>query len=184
MTKSEQITMLYDEISRQNTWYMWTVGALVMIIIGLSAFIYFVQFRLSQKEIKTVKNNLIREYHLDDLDKTSLNTANDLLSPFNIIFSCKLRRYEIKDTALLVACLRSLRAYKRLQDSSDYVENTMVPLACIELLNALSLELKQSNYVYSMAKQVQELVAELYPKAEDYNETIKEEIETFSANSK
>lgn len=59
----------------------------------------------------------------------------------------------------------------------------IIGVVIITLLDALSLELKQSKYVYFMAKQIQELVAELYPNAENYNETIEEEIKTFSASN-
>lgn len=38
MSRTEMIQHLYDEINRQNTWYMWTIGALIAIVFGVVAF--------------------------------------------------------------------------------------------------------------------------------------------------
>lgn len=181
MSNNDQITMLYNEISRQNTWYMWTVGILVTVIFGLAGFIYFVQFKLSQKEIEEVKVKLVHEYGLDKLESRHLAKANSLLIPFNAIISLRPEHYSVEDTALLFECISSLRQIKMLkEDTPLYNDLTTVPLACWMILASLSLKLKRTTFVYEAAKQMQELVKELYPKSVDYNNQIEIQVRSFA----
>lgn len=81
MSKAEQIEKLYEEISRQNTWYMWTVGTLVAIIaLIIGAFMYF-QWKLSDSQIKKLKaeteTDLVKQYNLDP------DFEDDMIKRFN-----------------------------------------------------------------------------------------------------
>lgn len=51
MSKAEQIEKLYEEISRQNTWYMWTVGTMVALIALMLGFFSLYQWRIGDKQI-------------------------------------------------------------------------------------------------------------------------------------
>lgn len=74
MNKAEQIEKLYEEISRQNTWYMWTVGTLVAIIALIIGIFAYFQWKLNDSQIKQIKNEteneLVNRYRLDpDFEK-------------------------------------------------------------------------------------------------------------------
>ncbi|WP_283593181.1 hypothetical protein [Limosilactobacillus galli] len=55
MSDSDLISHLYDEINRQNTWYMWTVGILVTLITLIIAYFSIIQWRISDKQISKMQ---------------------------------------------------------------------------------------------------------------------------------
>jgi len=71
MSKSELIQYLYDEINRQNTWYMWTVGILVTVVVAFAGILGYFQWKLSTKQIENLKaeieENLMKKYHFDEI---------------------------------------------------------------------------------------------------------------------
>lgn len=82
MSKSEMIQHLYDEINRQNTWYMWTVGILITLLIAFTGLLGFFQWKLSSKQVESIKSKikleLNDEYNLDKIGKVSyLEMQND-----------------------------------------------------------------------------------------------------------
>lgn len=75
MSKSEMIQHLYDEINRQNTWYMWTVGILVALIIGFVGFLTYFQRKFSDKQVEKMKDNFKEEFNIDET-RVALENAN------------------------------------------------------------------------------------------------------------
>lgn len=63
MIQSELIQHLYDEINRQDTWYMWTVGILVTVIVLVVGFYSYQQWRFSDKGIKKMQEKFKKEFH-------------------------------------------------------------------------------------------------------------------------
>lgn len=55
MSKDDLISHLYDEINRQNTWYMWTVGILVALITLIIGYFSILQWRISDKQVHKMK---------------------------------------------------------------------------------------------------------------------------------
>ncbi|CAJ1227600.1 hypothetical protein [Lactiplantibacillus xiangfangensis] len=73
MSKSELIQYLYNEINRQNTWYMWTVGILITLLIAFTGLLGFFQWKLSSKQIENlslkIQDQLADKYNLDSIHK-------------------------------------------------------------------------------------------------------------------
>lgn len=143
MSKTEQIQRLYDEISRQNNWYMWTVDILVTIVVALAGLFYFVQLKLTKAEIEQVKKDLRKEFEFDKFQNESSVWLNGLLAPFNNVTSLRPAAYSITDTALLLSCLSSLKQISELKDNHAFKEMNNIPQACWELLTLLDPKLKR-----------------------------------------
>ena len=73
MSKSELIVHLYDEINRQNTWYMWTVGIFLVLITIILGFFSVLQWRLSENQIRKMKseieNEVAEKFELNSIEK-------------------------------------------------------------------------------------------------------------------
>ncbi|MEJ6356501.1 hypothetical protein WJM93_03965 [Lactiplantibacillus plantarum] len=69
MSRTEMIQHLYDEINRQNTWYMWTIGALIAIVFGVVAFYSYEQWKFSDKGIKKMEEDFKRDFKIDENKK-------------------------------------------------------------------------------------------------------------------
>lgn len=83
MNKSELIQHLYDEISRQNTFYMAMIGILVTLLIGFTGLLGYFQWRLSTKQIGALKDNIEKElnkkYSFDRIPKIGImDTQNQI----------------------------------------------------------------------------------------------------------
>lgn len=63
MTQNELIQHLYDEINRQDTWYMWSVGTLITIIALVVGFYSYQQWRFSDKGIKKMQEEFRKKFH-------------------------------------------------------------------------------------------------------------------------
>lgn len=58
MSDSELVQHLYDEINRQNTWYMWTVGILIGIITLIIGYFSVLQWKISDKQVKKFSDEI------------------------------------------------------------------------------------------------------------------------------
>lgn len=71
MSKAKQIDMLYQTINNQNNTYAWTVGIFITIILTIIGFFAYFQWRLSESQIKKIKDEtekeIIEKYQLDNL---------------------------------------------------------------------------------------------------------------------
>lgn len=82
MSESDLVSHLYDEINRQNTWYMWTVGILVALITLIIGYFSILQWRISDKQIKKMQE-AINSANKKAKDLTSMNellVKNSLLN--------------------------------------------------------------------------------------------------------
>lgn len=62
MTKSDLINRLYDEIGRENSWYSWSVGILVTVIVLVVGFYSYQQWRFSENGIQRMKKKFKEEF--------------------------------------------------------------------------------------------------------------------------
>lgn len=178
MSKSELIQHLYDEINRQNTWYMWTVVGLIGVITLIVGYFSVLQWKVSDKQIDKMKTEIKAE--LADKIINNQPDVNDILDPFNNISSTKPRI--IDDTTLIFSVLNSLKRISRMKNNSIYLNINPIPMSCVDLIAAVSPNLAQQEYVTSAVKQIQSLLLELYPAAIDYNSTIDRLIKERFAN--
>lgn len=84
MNKSELIQHLYDEINRQNNYYMWIVGILVTLIIGFLGFLTYFQQKFSDKQVEKMKENFKKEFKIDDT-RVALKNANEKVEELNTL---------------------------------------------------------------------------------------------------
>lgn len=83
ISNSDIFDKMYQEINRQNTFYFWIIGIVLTISIAIAGFFGILQWRLSDKQIKTLKiqieKDLVAKYKLLDieqeLDQTIINNA-------------------------------------------------------------------------------------------------------------
>lgn len=87
MSKAKQIDMLYQTINNQNNTYAWTVGIFITIILTIIGFFAYFQWRLSESQIKKIKDEtekeIIAKYQLDNLmenQKLQLDKNSKLVS--------------------------------------------------------------------------------------------------------
>ena len=62
MAESDLIQKLYGEIGRENSWYSWSVGILVTLIILVVGFYTVQQWKFSKKGIKHMKKKFKKEF--------------------------------------------------------------------------------------------------------------------------
>ncbi|WP_057740993.1 hypothetical protein [Limosilactobacillus secaliphilus] len=73
MTQSNLYNDLYQEINRQNTFYFWIIGIVLTISITIAGFFGILQWRLSDKQIKRMKeetkDEIANEYSLEKIEE-------------------------------------------------------------------------------------------------------------------
>ncbi|WP_461241207.1 hypothetical protein [Paucilactobacillus sp. N302-9] len=164
MSKSELIQHLYNEINRQNTWYMWTVGTLVVIIGLVIGFFAYLTWRMSDKQIDKLKTEIKQELSdkfNPEIEKVKLSELNDVLMPFNDIISTRPR--QLDDSTLIFLVLNSLQLISQMKDDDVLRNVSAIPNACTLLFNSLNPELLSQKYIYGATLQIQELLKTLYP---------------------
>lgn len=72
ISENDLISHLYDEINRQNTWYMWTVGILVTLITIIIGYFSILQWKISNNQIEKLKSE-IKSSNEKSIEQSSSN---------------------------------------------------------------------------------------------------------------
>lgn len=114
MSKDDLISHLYDEINRQNTWYMWTVGILVALITLIIGYFSILQWKISSNQIKKLKSEiksgneeLIKQSSnklLTTINNEKLKVIDGKVTIYNYTFR-KNKIQKIYNKSLLIICL-------------------------------------------------------------------------------
>lgn len=71
LSNSDLFDKLYQEINRQNTFYFWYIGALMVALGIVLGFFGVLQWRLSEKQVEKIKlkteEELSKKYEFDQI---------------------------------------------------------------------------------------------------------------------
>ena len=110
MTKTQQIDRLYDEISRQDTWFA-TVFTIIIAIIGIIVTLFTImQWHLSKDQLAKLQTNILNK--VDNRYKTRVETLEDALK--------KHKEYQINRAILASNSLND--KFGSLQQCTDFIQ--------------------------------------------------------------
>lgn len=160
MSKSQLIQYLYDEINRQNTWYMWTV----VFLVGLFGFL---EIRISNKQLGKfkikIKNDLIKEFNLDllererDEDKKKIQQLFDELNTLKQQVEFDKQKAYMSGISRLLNTTYGLTKFKEHSDESEVAFNKLMA-DLIEFYNDLMGNVVKYQFLNQMLTSINEIL--------------------------
>lgn len=164
MSKAKQIDMLYQTINNQNNTYAWTVGIFITIILTIIGFFAYFQWRLSESQIKKIKNetenDLVKQYHLDP----------DFESNF-------VEKYDVKMIAKNEALIRDLIHINRETKRTNAMTEGNNANALISMITAVSDDKKVSRLLLQIINNYIKEFADKSRTFPEYENNLKEMLE-------